>query len=248
MKSSTHKNAFSLIEVIIALAIFGILIGGILAFLPWGVDGVAKIRDRNTAMSLIDATQIELERLGFSVVEAGTHRLDGLFEPTGTPIDAAKIHQIILVARREGGGVFFEQVIQRVQQEASGGTMEIDESVPPVPLKKFVKDSGGTIEFEQSRGLPISLNALEDEASARADKKELNRWIEHKDRYFRLVCSQYSASSRHSHHISNGFLALNVEVQWPYKLYDPSNPPPEDFRETSNRFRSKFSFPIAISR
>jgi prepilin-type N-terminal cleavage/methylation domain-containing protein len=39
MKMRDCRKGFSLVEVIIALAIFGILIGGLLSFLPWGVSG-----------------------------------------------------------------------------------------------------------------------------------------------------------------------------------------------------------------
>ena len=68
-------KGFTLIEVVIALAIFGMLIGGLLGFLPWGVEGVGKVKDRSTAHGMVDAIQLELERLGFSLVEAGTKRL-----------------------------------------------------------------------------------------------------------------------------------------------------------------------------
>ena len=49
--------------------------------LPWGVDNVKKLADRNIALGLVDAIHLELERLGFSVVEHGTKRLDGLYNP-----------------------------------------------------------------------------------------------------------------------------------------------------------------------
>ena len=70
MTTFTKKpKGFTLVEVVIALAIFGMLIGGLLGFLPWGVDGVKSVKDRSIASGLIDAVQIELERLGFSYVE-----------------------------------------------------------------------------------------------------------------------------------------------------------------------------------
>ncbi len=246
---------FSLVEVIIALAIFGFLIGGLMAFLPWGVDGVSKIKDRNTAMSLIDATQIELERLGFSVVEAGTHRLDGLYEPTGTPIDAAKVNQLILVARRSGGVVSFEQVIQSNQSEESNGLLKIDKENPNAQTE-FQKDSGGRVYFDSvgsaNSDIPVSLKEMEKYNDQNTEEPFMNRWIEEKDRYFRLVCTQFASSSRHVHDVSNGYLALEVEVQWPYKLFNAENAPPKEDREIKGdieeRFRSSFVFPIAIYR
>ncbi len=243
-------TGFSLVEVIIALAIFGILVGGLLSFLPWGVSGVAKIRDRSTAMSLVDATQLELERLGFSVVEAGTNRLDGLYQPTGEPIDAATINQIILVAPRTGGGVFFEQVVQRDQSVDSSGNMVVDEEGDPVSLFLDVKDTGGKVYFDKRDGSgdPISLKGMEGFASQNLDSEAMNRWIDQKDRYFVLICSQHSAQSRHQHNISNGYLALDVEVQWPYKTFAPGNESPNDYKEADPRYRSKFRFPIAIAR
>ena len=250
MKMRDCRKGFSLVEVIIALAIFGILIGGLLSFLPWGVSGVAKIRDRSIAMSLIDATQLELERLGFSLVESGTYRLDGLYQPTGEPIDAATINQIILVAPRTGGGVYFEQVIQRNQSSDTEGVMLVDEEGDPDSLPLATKDTGGKVYFDKRDGSgdPISLKGMADYASQNFESEAMNRWIDEKDRYFVLVCSQYSSLSRHKHNISNGYLALNVEVQWPYKIFAPGNSPPNDFVETEARYRSKFRFPIAIAR
>ena len=58
-------EGFTLIEVIISLGIFGLIIGGLFSLLPWGVDNVNKLTDRNTALGLVDAVQVELERLGF---------------------------------------------------------------------------------------------------------------------------------------------------------------------------------------
>ena len=40
------KQGFTLLEVVIALAVFGFLIGGLLGFLPWGVQGVGKVREQ----------------------------------------------------------------------------------------------------------------------------------------------------------------------------------------------------------
>ena len=239
---------FSLVEVIIALAVFGILVGGILSFLPWGVEGVSKIRNRSTAMSLIDATLIELERLGFSVVEAGTDRLSGKFEFSSTPIDAASINQLVLVAQKSGGGVFFEQVIKSEQSVSATGSVVINKDNDPQVLSNYTSPNGGTVNFDKSNDRPISLRGLSEIALTNQGDEALNRWVDEKDRFFRIVCSQYPASSRHAHHVSNGYLALEVEVQWPYKLFDPSSASPNDFRETEEKFRSKFSFPLAISR
>ena len=55
---------FTLLEVVIALAVFAFLIGGLLG-LPWSVEGVSKVREQDTAYGLVDAVQIELERMGF---------------------------------------------------------------------------------------------------------------------------------------------------------------------------------------
>ena len=61
-----------MLEVIIALAVFGFLIGGRLALLPWGVEGAGNVRDRNMAYGMTDAIQVELELMGFGLVEALT--------------------------------------------------------------------------------------------------------------------------------------------------------------------------------
>ena len=245
---STKFSGFSLVEVIIALAVFGILVGGILSFLPWGVDGVSKIKDRSTAMSLIDATLIELERIGFPVVEAGTDRLVGKYEFSGTPIDGQTINQVILVAKKTGGGAFFEQVIQSEQSVSEDGSVKIDNDNPELLADYITENGEGKIYFDKSDDYPISLRGLSEIAFSNQDDQSMNRWVDEKERFFRIVCSQYPASSRHAHHISNGYLALEIEVQWPYKMFDPSNAYPNDFRETEEKFRSKFTFPLAISR
>ena len=97
-------KGFTLIEVVIALAIFGMLIGGLLGFLPWGVEGVGKVKDRSTAHGMVDAIQLELERLGFSLVEAGTKRLSGLYNATDEPEDLlGTIYELALVANKVRG-------------------------------------------------------------------------------------------------------------------------------------------------
>ena len=62
------KKGFTLIEVVIALAVFAFLIGGLLGFLPWSVEGVSKVREQDTTYGLVDGIQIELERMGVSLV------------------------------------------------------------------------------------------------------------------------------------------------------------------------------------
>ena len=76
MRGRTSRNkGFTLLEVVIALAVFAFLIGGLLGFLPWSLEGVSKVREQDTAYGLVDGVQIELERMGFTLVEAGTNRL-----------------------------------------------------------------------------------------------------------------------------------------------------------------------------
>ena len=112
-------------------------------------------------------------------------------------------------------------------------------------------DWGGVIEFDRSGNNPISLNGFEDQDFSSSPR---NRWINAEDRYFAIICSQFAMNpynltdppSRHHHHRSNGYLALQVEVQWPYKVFDPSSS--ESFREVHERYRSKISFPVAITR
>ena len=75
---SSKNKGFTLLEVVIALAVFGFLIGGLLGFLPWGVEGVGKVREQNIAYGMVDAVQVELERMGFTLVERGTKRIRGI--------------------------------------------------------------------------------------------------------------------------------------------------------------------------
>ena len=46
------KNGFTLLEVVIALAVFGFLIGGLLGFLPWGRGSRQEIRILRTSRSM----------------------------------------------------------------------------------------------------------------------------------------------------------------------------------------------------
>lgn len=253
-------KGFTLVEVIFALSIFGFLVGGLLAFLPWGVDRVAKIKDQNIAISLVDAVQIELERLGFDVVEAGTYRLSGMYDYAEEPVDADYLNQLVLVGKRQGGGVYLERVVQRKQVLGSNGQVKIDYNKDFGELTNFTKDLGGEIDFDivtdvDSKDVdkPISLKGMQSIQNFGTKDFSMNRWIDPRDRYFAVICSQYPADSRHSHHVSNGYLALECEVQWPYKIFDPSNRNSSDSlltnaREIDEKFRTKFTFPIAISR
>ena len=243
-------RGFTLIEVIISLGVFGLIIGGLFSLLPWGVDNVHKLSDRNTALGLVDAVQIELERLGFSVVEHGTKRLDGLYDPSGAPTDISNgdIRSLILVSPRNGNKVSLERVIevfQSSQKKLSGNELADGKTV-----EKAVTDYGGLIHFKRNDGKPISLEGFQ----FPEDSLFSSRWIEPKDRYFAILCSQFSKQpqldtdppSKHFHHPSNGYLALQIEIQWPYKVYDPAG---TDFQRTIEpRYRSSISFPLAIVR
>ena len=101
------KRGFTLLEVVIALAVFAFLIGGLLGFLPWSVEGVSKVKEQDTAYGLVDSVNIELERMGFSMVEASTNRLSGLYSSFDMPRESSMKLDLLLVARREGGQVAF---------------------------------------------------------------------------------------------------------------------------------------------
>ena len=234
--SKSHQG-FTLLEVVIALAVFGFLIGGLLGFLPWGVQGVGKVREQNVAYGLVDGVQVELERMGFGLVERGTMRWDNPIDPEPlTPWN------VLLVARKIGGQVEFEQVIEsnenkmNTPDEPEEGTMKTD----------WQSLSGGaSVPFNESTdGKPISLLGLE---SFKSIAPYSQRWIPEGERYFLIKCSQYPIGHRHQHHPSNGFLALQIDVQWPYKLPDPSQGP-DGFRRVEERYRSHFRFPLAITR
>ena len=90
-------------EVVIALAVFGFLIGGLLGFLPWGVEGVGKVREQNIAYGLVDAVEVELERMGFSVVESATKRLDDMYNPSSPPLESSEKFSLLLVSPKRAG-------------------------------------------------------------------------------------------------------------------------------------------------
>ena len=104
---------------------------------------------------------------------------------------------------------------------------------------------GGVVNFNTTpSGEPISLFGFEN--SHIETYPTSTRWIEEEDRYFLIKCSQFPLEHRHQHHPSNGFLALQIDIQWPYKVPDPS----EDggFRRIPFKFRNHFRLPIAIVR
>ena len=247
---TTKNSGFTLIEVIISLGVFGLIIGSLFSLLPWGVEKANNLVDRNTAMGMVDAVQIELERLGFSVVEHGTKRLDGLYDGTNEPTDInnGDIHALILTGSRDGQRVSLEKVIELYQGNKKLSNTEL--AADGKTLLDTVTEFGGRIEFSRYEDKPVSLDGFE----FPADSIFLSRWIEPEDRYFAVICSQFAKfpnensdpPSRHFHHPSNGFLALQVEIQWPYKIFAPSQS--DNFRTVDPKYRSKISFPMAIAR
>ena len=244
-----HSDGFTLLEVVIALAVFGFLIGGLLGFLPWGVEGVGKIREQNIAYGIVDAVQIELERMGFKLVEKGTNRCDNYEAPN--PEDLGdKRWDLLLVAPKDGGRVAFEQVVEfsKEMMNSSASLIEgnkIDEWYPigeagvrKVPFNMSDPSVGSSI--------PLSLSGIQEDGKE-ASSPWSSWWIPEEDRYFLIKCTQYPLTHRHRHHPSNGFLALQVDVQWPYKIPDPSNSD-GGYRRISQRYRTHFTFPMAITR
>jgi prepilin-type N-terminal cleavage/methylation domain-containing protein len=250
------KQGFTLLEVVIALAVFGFLIGGLLGFLPWGVEGVGKVREQNIAYGLVDAVQVELERMGFSLVERGTKRILNISSPI--PQDLSdKRWSIFLVAPKEGHRVEFEQVVQ------FNKTMMND---PNSLVEGFMQDRwesesdrsivGYFNNYENRSDMPLSLVGM----TGSETQPWSTRWIPEGERYFLIKCTQYplykpdektgnptTEFHRHRHHPSNGFLALQIDIQWPYKIPDPSKGD-DGFRRVSQRYRTHFRFPLAITR
>ena len=167
-RNKNRREGFTLLEVIIALAVFGFVVTGLMAFLPWAIDGKANIKDFNTACAMPDAIQIELERLGFNAVEDAT-------SPGG--------EGLFLVVRRDG-----------VNVQAELAAADIPES----------------------------------------------------ERYFLIRCLQFPYSNRLAHDPKNGWLALQVDVQWPYKVGGGEDI--DDYVEVSANLREHFVFPVAITR
>jgi len=244
MRGRTSRNkGFTLLEVVIALAVFAFLIGGLLGFLPWSLEGVSKVREQDTAYGLVDGVQIELERMGFTLVEAGTNRLTGFYSPFDEPREAPVELELLLVARREGGLVSFEQVVEKAELTFLNGT-QLEEGVV---VEEFEKKMGGLVYFNLLESefdeVPISLFKNESHAE---NYPFSTRWIPQEERYFLIKCSQFPLGHRHEHHPSNGFLGLQVDIQWPYKLPDPSSD--KGFRRVPFKYRNHFRLPMAITR
>ena len=244
-----EKGGFTLLEVVIALAVFAFLIGGLLGFLPWGVEGVGQVKDQSTAYGLVDGTQVELERMGFSLVAAGTNRLEDMYNSTSDPRKADEVHQVLLVATARGDTISFEHVVKQEAQDYLDSTqMEEGELV-----ESYQKVLGGVVPFNRSGdNEPISLSGFTDEE--KSTYPHSTRWIPEDERYFLIKCTQFGWDKeneqiphRHQHHPSNGFLALQVDIQWPYKIPDPSQGE-DGFRRVAEKYRKHFRFPLAIVR
>lgn len=240
---SSKNKGFTLLEVVIALAVFGFLIGGLLGFLPWGVEGVGKVREQNIAYGMVDAVQVELERMGFTLVERGTKRIRGI--SSFSPEDLGDNRwSILLVAPKEGHRVEFEQVIEYDKDMMND---------PQAPNEGKMQESWNSESDDRSMSFnllngsePLSLEGI----TGTGDETEFPwsaRWIPEGDRYFLIKCSQYPLEHRHRHHPSNGFLALQIDIQWPYKTPDPSKGE-DGFRRVAHRYRTHFRFPMAITR
>ena len=241
MKKKSSNKGFTLLEVVIALAVFGFLIGGLLGFLPWGVEGVGKVREQNIAYGLVDAVQVELERMGFSLVERGTTRIKGIASAVPEDMDDRR-WSLLLVAPREGHRVEFEQVVENDKSLMNDPNSLVEGNMQ----QSWINETGASnVAFNLSAsGEPLSLLGMK---GSETQPPWSTRWIPEGERYFLIKCTQYPLEHRHRHHPSNGFLALQVDIQWPYKIPDPSKGD-DGFRRISHRYRTHFRFPLAITR
>lgn len=236
-------------EVVIALAVFAFLIGGLLGFLPWSVEGVSQVKDQSIAYGLLDGTQVELERMGFTLVEAGTNRLTDMYNSTSDPKKALEVYQVLLVASAQGDAISFEHVVKEMDQNYLDST-EMEEGDL---VESYEKDLGGVVPFNRSaNNEPISLSGFTDEEKSTYPYS--TRWIPEDERYFLIKCTQFGwdkvstdVPHRHQHHPSNGYLALQIDIQWPYKIPDPSKGE-DGYRRIAEKYRNHFRFPLAIVR
>ena len=64
------------------------MIGGLLVSVM-GVEGAGKVREQNIAYGLVDAVEVKPERMGFSVKESATKRLDDMYNPS-SPLESSE--------------------------------------------------------------------------------------------------------------------------------------------------------------
>ena len=97
----------------------------------------------------------------------------------------------------------------------------------------------------------ISESTSLNDSSGGFDKKSA-RWIDRRDRYFAIICSQFakfpygdSIPASVHYHLSNGYLALEVEISGLYKVFDPSEV--GEYGVIDEKYRSKITIPMAIA-
>ena len=67
------------------------------------MEGVSKVKEQDTAYGLVDSVNIELERMGFSMVEASTNRLSGLYSSFDMPRESSMKLDLYLWQEGKGG-------------------------------------------------------------------------------------------------------------------------------------------------
>ena len=162
------QKGFTLIEVVIALAVFAFLIGGLLGFLPWSVEGVSKVREQDTAYGLVDGVQVELERMGFSMVEAGTTRLAQLYNALMPPRISDVKYDVLVFFSPTGITSLYENFPDFVQKDtriAAFGSTTI----------KAVKNNGLILDVEVPNKKFPSMSMALDDYITKANKRKRSK-------------------------------------------------------------------------
>ena len=84
----------------------------------------------------MDGVEVELERTGFSLVESATNRLAGLYSSFDPPSKSDTKFDLLLVARKNGGAVAFEQVVQEASISAMNSNQKEEVTLWKILTKK----------------------------------------------------------------------------------------------------------------
>ena len=124
---SRHENGFSLIEVVISIAILGILVVGILSALGTGFKVLSQTDERETAKNLLEGQMESIAQQSYRAdgqytltvppeYSGYTLRLEPAVDTLSSDNDTAHLQKITIVATHTVGGKQYSLVDYKVSR------------------------------------------------------------------------------------------------------------------------------------